>query len=253
MIHTVVNDLCDHADDVLELFSELTLGHASLVKTSGNMGEELDGDHVHENPSACTCGEEAAFMETLSLEHDSVPNVLENLGSGSKKNPSDGTVFTTSKLDEAFSSTVNSLSEHGGGSLIHEGSGVEIEESVPLEKYACVRFEREVHSVEDLSQVKLPSELQFLNKKESTGKLAENPQFAAEGLNYSIMNISSAISFDVNLTRSLSLTEANSSMTHKRIATGELSTFHSICILDLVFRKHHAFWNLMEVLAVLVF
>ncbi|XP_020674144.1 uncharacterized protein LOC110093562 isoform X2 [Dendrobium catenatum] len=235
VIHTVVNDLCDQADDVLELFSEITSGHASLVKSSGKMGEELIGDLLHEKPSSCIFGEETPLMETLSLEHDHAPKVLGNLSAGSEKSTSDGTVFAASELDEAFSSTVDSLSKHGDSTMVHERARVEIDESIFLEKYACDRFER-ARSTEDLSQaqVRLQSEPQFSNKMEvSTGMLVETPMFGAEGLNYSAENFSNAAALDVNFTRSLSLAEANSPMTHKSTVTGELSPCYSICFLDL--------------------
>lgn len=86
VIDTVVNDLCDHADDVLELFSELSFGHTSLAKTPGKKYEELDGQILQERRSTCLC-EETCFMENLSLEHDTIPIVMENLRTGYKKMP----------------------------------------------------------------------------------------------------------------------------------------------------------------------
>ncbi|XP_020577286.1 uncharacterized protein LOC110022594 isoform X2 [Phalaenopsis equestris] len=232
VIHTVVDNLCDHADDVIELFSELTSGHASLVKKSGKMGEA--GDFLNEKPFAYICEKEAAFMETSSLEHDSVPKVVGNLGPGSKKSISDGSVFTSGKLDKDFSSTVDSLLEHGDGTVIHETSRIEIDESDSLETCAAVGFEQEATSVEDLSQVKLPSEPQFLNKKEDSDvMLSETDIFAAEGLNCSTGNFCNLIPCDVNLTSSPSLTEANSSISCKINATSEPSPSYSLCSLDL--------------------
>ncbi|KAK8939831.1 hypothetical protein KSP40_PGU001301 [Platanthera guangdongensis] len=223
VIDTLVNDLCDHADDVLEFFSEISFGHASLVMASGTKGEELDNRGLHEKHSTCA-REETELTDNLTLEHHTVPSVMKKFGPGSQKDTSDETFLTSGKRDRSLSKD-GSLSDHGDDTMVHE------EENISVENFACDRPED--HCVKVLNLVQIPSEPQFLNKKDvSTCIIVEAPMFDAERLN-SVMHFCDAASLDVNLTASISVTEENFPINHQSIQSGRPSPFNSIYILDI--------------------
>ncbi|PKA58948.1 hypothetical protein AXF42_Ash001041 [Apostasia shenzhenica] len=166
LVDDVVNDLYDQAGDVVEFFSDMSLGHGVMVVASGNKNKMISGIALHEKL-------------LTSTEREYIVSSFKDVNKSGSDEKS-----TTIDVEKTFESDDGSLKDNGTQIYISNKSGVGLEESTSNGK-----------SIKDMNHEVIANYTQLLTKKNAAGVMKETVTEQAEGLNFSSIRQAESHSF----------------------------------------------------------